>query len=105
MRRSQDAEGSGRPSQALAWAQAAVDAESWSASAYEQRALVRESAGQYRLAAKDLRSAISREPKNYIHWLLLARVQTERGQIRAAVRAYDRSRSLYPRADVFARRG
>jgi O-antigen ligase len=103
IRHSQSAEGARQGSLALAWAQAAVDAEPWSASAYEQRGLVHESGGQLKLAAQDLRSAINREPQNYLHWLLLARVLTERGQLNAAVRAYDRSRHLYPRAAVFAR--
>lgn len=102
IRRSQSAEAASRPNEALAWARAAVDAEPWSASAYEQLGLVWESAGQFTAAAQNLRRAIAREPQNYVHWLLLARVETERGRLRVALGAYDRARQLFPRADVFA---
>ncbi len=48
IRRSQGAERAGNPAQALAWANDAVAAEPWAASAYEQRALVLETDGQPR---------------------------------------------------------
>ena len=102
IRRSQAAERADNASLALAWAKDAVSAEPWSASAYEQRGLVLESAGRLEQAAADLNRAISHEPTNYRHWLVLARVETERGRVAFAVRDYDRSHQLRPLASVFA---
>jgi O-Antigen ligase len=101
LRRSQADERAGNPTGALAWAQRAVDAEPWSASAYEQRGLVRESAGQLAPAAQDLQRAISHEPTNYQHWVVLARIDTERGQLVSAGREYRRAHQLRPLASVF----
>ena len=101
LRRSQAEERAGNPSGALAWAQRAVDAEPWSASADEQRGLVREAAGQLAAAAHDLQLAISNEPTNYQHWLLLARIDTERGQLVSAAQEYQRAHRLRPLASVF----
>jgi hypothetical protein len=102
IRASQSAERSGHPGAALAWARDAVSAEPWSASAYEQRGLVLESAQQYPAAALDLQRAIDREPTNYTHWLVLARIQAEQGKLLEASRDLKRSRVLRPRAQVFA---
>lgn len=102
VRRSQAAERTGNASLALGWAKDAVTAEPWSASAYEQRGLVLESAGRLRQAAGDLNRAISHEPQSYEHWLVLARIETELGHLDSAVRDYDRARELRPRAAVFA---
>ncbi len=101
VRRSQAAERRGRPALALAWANDAVSAEPWAASAYEQRGLVLESEGRLDAAAADLRRAIAREPTNYVHWLVLARIQTERSDLAAAARDYDQAHSLRPLASVF----
>ena len=101
IRRSQASERAGNGEQALGWAQDAVNAEPWSASAYEQRGLVLESAGKFSRAAEDLGQAITREPDNYEHWLILARIETEAGRLDAAVRDYVRARQLRPRASVF----
>ncbi len=101
IRRSQTASAAGNVNVALAWARDAVDAEPWSASAYEQRGLVLESWRRFAPAAQDLRQATSREPTNYRHWLILARIETELGQLGPAVRDYDRARSLRPLATVF----
>ena len=100
--RSQAAARTGNQALALAWARDAVRAEPWSASAYQQRGLVLESIGRLGEAAGDLDSAISHEPQNYEHWLVLARIETDRGRLSAAVRDYDRARQLAPRASVFA---
>ena len=72
LRRSQSAERAGNAALAYAWANSAVSAEPWAASAYEQRGLVLESAGRLAAAATDLRRAIAHEPENFAHWLLLA---------------------------------
>jgi tetratricopeptide (TPR) repeat protein len=101
VRRSQAAERAENASLALAWAAAAVGAEPWGASPYEQRALVLESVGELDRAATDEHRAISREPYNFRHWLLLARMETERGDLTAAVVDYNRARQLDPYGLVF----
>ena len=101
IRRSQAAERAGNANLALAWARDAVDAEPWAASAYEQRGLVLESAGRLAPAAQDLKRAISHEPTNYIHWLVLARIQTERRLFDAAVHDYEQARRLRPEDTQF----
>ncbi len=101
LRRSQAAERSGNANLALAWANDAVDAEPWSASAYEQRGLVLEAAGRLDSAAADLTRAVSHERTNFTHWLLLARIETERGRLTAATRDYREAYALRPVAAVF----
>lgn len=99
--RSQAAERAGNPGQALAWADDAVSAEPWSATAYEQRALVLEADGRLGAAVADERRALGHEPTNYVHWLLLARIQTERGRYLLALTDYQRAQQLGRMADVF----
>jgi tetratricopeptide (TPR) repeat protein len=101
IRRSQAAERQGNPALALAWANDAVSAEPWSASAYEQRGLVLEAAGRLQQAAQDLRRAISHERTNFTHWLVLARIETEQGRLTSAVQDYQQAHSLRPLAAVF----
>ncbi len=100
IRRSQGAERSGRADLALSWARDAVSAEPWSASAYEQRGLVYESEGRFDQAANDLGQAISRESTNFSHWLLLARIETERGRLKHRTSAA--CRHLRRLADAFS---
>jgi hypothetical protein len=102
IRRSQAAERAGNAGLALAWANNAVSAEPWSASAYEQRGLVLESAGELTKAAQDLHRAISHESMNFTHWLILARIETERGLLGPALNDYRRAQQLRPFASVFA---
>jgi O-Antigen ligase len=102
IRHSQDAERSGNTGAALAWARAAVSAEPWSASAFEQRGLVLEAAGQLPRAEQDLQQATSLEPTNFRHWLVLARIEAERGALAAAVSDQARAHRLRPLARVFA---
>jgi hypothetical protein len=102
MRRSQAAERAGNAALAYSWANAAVSAEPWAASPYEQRGLVLEAAGRLSPAAKDLGRAISREPDNFVHWLVRSRIETELGDLAAAARDYQRARQLRPLAAVFA---
>jgi hypothetical protein len=100
IRRSQAAAKSGNLSLALAWANDAVSAEPWAASPYEQRGLVYEVADRLPQAADDLNRAISHETTNYVHWLILSRIQTERDKPVAALADYRRARSLRPYAQV-----
>lgn len=99
--RSQAAARSGASARALAWANDAVSVEPWAASPYEQRALVLESDGRMGSAAADERRAATREPTNYVHWLLLSRIETERGRYAAALADYQRARRLGRLATVF----
>jgi hypothetical protein len=101
LRRSQSAERAGNQAAALSWANDAVSAEPWSATAYEQRGLVLEAQGKFTLAAADERQAITHEPTSYAHWLVLARIQTERGAVADAISDYDQAKRLRPRAAVF----
>jgi hypothetical protein len=101
IRRSQTAESQGQAAEALAWARAAVSAEPWAASPYDQEALVLESAGHLAAAATDLRRAIANEPTNYVHWLLLSRVETERGMLAQASGDYVHAHSLRTMGAVF----
>lgn len=102
VRRSQTAQRLGQPSLAYQWAQDAVQAEPWSATALQQRGLVLEANGRLQPAAADLTQAIANEPQNYLHWLVLARIETELGRLGPAVRDYNRARQLRPHATVFA---
>jgi tetratricopeptide (TPR) repeat protein len=101
LRRSQAAAQSGNTALALSWARDAVSAEPWSASAWEQRALVEETGGQLPQAADDERQAIFHEPTNYAHWLVMARIQTERGLLATGLRDLDQAQVLAPLANVF----
>jgi O-antigen ligase len=101
LRRSQSAARAGHVQQALAWARDAIAAEPWAASGYEQRGLVLEADGRLAAAAADLRRAISHEPTNFVHWLLLARIQTERGLYDAALWDYEQAQHLDRMGQVF----
>jgi tetratricopeptide (TPR) repeat protein len=101
IRRSQAAERARNGNLALALANNAIDVEPWSASANEQRGLVLEAAGRYNAAAIALRRAIANEPTNYVHWLNLARVETERGGINAALIDYSQAHRLRPQSAAF----
>ena len=101
VRRSQAAARAGNLPLALAWANDGVDAEPWAASPYEQRGLVLEAEGRLAPAATDLHRATRREGTNFTQWVLLARVETELGNLSAAEQAYKRAHTLRPLGDVF----
>lgn len=74
----------------------AVEAAPWAADPYAVRALVmlaRERPGR---AAADVRAAIEREPQNWRHRLLLARVQIDSGNDEAALQALTDTARLRP---------
>jgi tetratricopeptide (TPR) repeat protein len=102
LRNSQATERAGNSQVALAQARDAVSAEPWSASAYEQEALVLEAGGRLHKAKHQESLAISYEPTNYAHWLVRSRIETELGQLNAAVGDYGRAVQLRPHALVFA---
>lgn len=86
----------GAVTSAFAEADDAVGAEPWAASPYVQRALLEENVGELRAARVDLGRAIAREPTNYSHYLLLARVDAEMGQVAQALDAYKQAKRLRP---------
>jgi O-antigen ligase len=87
--------------EALRDANAAVQAEPWAADAYLQRGLALEQVGQLERAAAAIREATRREPDNWEHWLVLSRIEAERGRIEPALAAVSRARALNPSAPIF----
>jgi hypothetical protein len=87
---------------AVAAASVAVRAEPWSADGYLQRALVLEQQDYLDAAAKDARAAVSKERLNGETWLILARIELERGNTKEAVAAATRARQLNPNNPRFA---
>ncbi len=101
VRSSQAATRAGNAALALSRARGAVSAEPWSASAHEQEALVLEADGSLGQAKHQESLSISDEPTNYAHYLIRSRIETEFGQLAAAVRDYRRAYELRPHAIVF----
>lgn len=86
---------------ALEAARSAQNAEPGAATPRLQEALVLEAEGELGPAAVAARAATARESTNWRTWLVLSRIEAERGQAAAAVRAYRRARSLNPRSPLF----
>jgi tetratricopeptide (TPR) repeat protein len=102
VRRSQASIRVGALDRAYRQANDAVAAEPWAATPYVQRGVVEESEGRFRAARTDLTRAIAREPTNWRHPLVLARIEAELGDSRAAIRSYERARRLHPTSRLFA---
>lgn len=102
VRASQAAARRGDLEAAFARAQDGVSVEPWAGSPYVQRALILESQGRLGDALVDIRRAIAREPDEWTDRLVLARIQAERGNARAALAAFAEARRLRPRSAVFA---
>jgi Flp pilus assembly protein TadD len=49
----------------------------------------------------DAQRATRREPTNWQLWLILGRIEAERGRVPAALRAARRAQSLNPRSPLF----
>jgi O-antigen ligase/polysaccharide polymerase Wzy-like membrane protein len=88
---------------ALAEARSAENVQSGAAGPRLQQALVLEAMGDLPAAAAAARAATERESTNWRNWLVLSRVEAERGMASAALRDYRRARSLNPRAALFQR--
>jgi tetratricopeptide (TPR) repeat protein len=86
-------------------ATSAIQIAPWAASGYIQRAVLLERLGLGARAAADARRATQREPTNWNHWLILARIEAERGRIGAAVADARRAAALNPRAPLFRSQG
>ena len=102
LRTSERAARAGDTDHAVSAATAAVEVAPWGASAYAQRALVLESLGLGARAAADARRATRREPTNWSHWLVLARIEAERGRVGPAIAAARRAAALNPHSPLFA---
>jgi tetratricopeptide (TPR) repeat protein len=101
IRSSQAAVGDGRFVDALRDATSAAESESWSASAYLQRALVLEQVGRLEPAEVAAMRATTLESENWQLWLTLGRIRAERGRVAPALAAVARARSLNPRSPLF----
>jgi O-Antigen ligase len=93
----------GNLSAALDDARSAQNAQPDAASPRLQQALVLEAQGELDGAATAARAATERESTNWRTWLVLSRIEAERGKAEAAVRDYGRARSLNPRFPLFNR--
>lgn len=102
VRVSQRATRAGDVEAAVSAATTAVQVAPWAASGYAQRAVVLERFGLGAPAAADARQATDREPTNWEHWLVLARIEAERRRIGPAIAAARRAAALNPRAPLFA---
>jgi hypothetical protein len=96
VRGSEQAAARGELELALSRANDAVADEPWASAPYLQRALVHELSGNLRGASQDAQRAAVREPINYRPWLVLARIQAERGKIPAALAAYREAKRRKP---------
>ena len=95
---SQDALAQGDAKRAQQLADEAITAEDWAASPYAARALASEGLGDLAGATQDVQQAIDREPENWRHHLLLARIEAERGNARGARRQLAQARHDAPRS-------
>jgi O-Antigen ligase len=86
---------------ALAAAKSAQNAEPGAAAPRLQQALVLEQIGALDQAAVVARTATEREETNWRNWLVLSRIEAQRGRAGTAVSAYRRARSLNPESPLF----
>jgi O-antigen ligase len=101
-RQSQSDVQAGRLTAALSAAQTAQNVEPGAAAPRLQRALVLEAEDNLTPAALAARGATERESTNWRNWLVLSRIEAERGRAVAAVHAYRRARSLNPNSSLFS---
>ncbi len=97
-----DARG-GDLSAALQAARTAENVQPGAAAPRLQEALVLEAQGRLAEAADAALAATDREPTSWRTWLVLSRIEAERGEASAAVRDYREARSLNPYSPLFAR--
>lgn len=90
-------------SAALSAARTAQNIQPGAAGPRLQEALVLELRGELSAAAGAARESTDRESTNWRTWLVLSRVEAERGNAAAAVAAFRRARSLNPRSSLFQR--
>jgi O-antigen ligase len=104
LRESQAQARDGRLSPALHEARTAAGWQPYGASPQLQQALVLELKGEYASAAGATRRAAENAPSDWSTWLVLARIEAERGHVDSALAAYRKARSLDPRDPLFTSR-
>ena len=90
-------------SQGLADARSAENVQPGAATPRLQQALVLELQSKLPAAAEAARGATERESTNWRTWLVLSRIEAERGRVDAAVAAYREAKSLNPLSPLFDR--
>lgn len=103
LRTSESAARSGNLPKALEEARSAQNVEPFAASPRLQEALVLELQGDLPGAAAAAGAATERESTNWHTWLVLSRVEAERGRPKPAVAAYLKAKSLNPLSPLFER--
>ncbi len=68
-----------------------------------QEALLLETESKFTAAAEAATEATDREPNEWRNWLVLSRIEAERGDADAAIKAYEEARSLNPHNPIFHR--
>jgi hypothetical protein len=101
LRDSQAAIRDGRLASALTDARTAAAIQPSAASPYLQQALIFERAGQLDRAVGYARIATLHETTNWRPWMILSRLEAERGRPAASVAAFRRARSLNTRSLIF----
>lgn len=99
--KSQAAFRAGDTAAALKHADNAIDAESWSATAWGQRALALAAQGEPEPALAAIRTAIDKEPYNWRWPLVEARIYVALGEPGRAAAAYRQARELRPFLPLF----
>ena len=87
---------------ALADARTAVDVQPYAGTPYLQEALVLELSGDLDAAAVAAQRATREEPTNWRPWLVLSRIEADRGNTSASIAAFREARSLNPRSPLFS---
>ena len=103
IRSSESAVRSGDLEAALADARSAENVQPGAATPRLQQALVLELQGDLPGAAAAAQAATERESTNWRPWLVLSRIEAERGRVDAAVAAFREARSLNPLSPLFDR--
>jgi tetratricopeptide (TPR) repeat protein len=100
IRASERAVSEGRLDDALSEARSAADAQPYAATPRLQEALVLERQGKLGQAAAAASEATEKESTNWRTWIVLSRIEAERGNARASLRAYRTAQQLNPRSGV-----
>jgi O-antigen ligase/polysaccharide polymerase Wzy-like membrane protein len=102
LRQSEEEARAGDLAAALQAAGDAQDVEPGFAAPRLQQALVLEELGESRSALEAVRGATARESTNWRPWLVQSRIEAKLGMAKAAVRDFQRARSLNPRSPIFS---
>ncbi len=103
LRKSQAEAREGDNAAALGDAHTAQNAMPGAAGPRLQEALLLETESKLAAAAAAATEATDREPNEWRNWLVLSRIEAERGNADAAIRAYEEAKSLNPHNPIFHR--